>query len=135
MDSYKIIVYEGGKLPDNYKPMIYSKWLRSLKYGNDYFRLIDQGSYFRAYNAFVQARIKEATIRLAVLTDNEDVVLGWSAQRGNVLDYVHVQRDFRQQGIGTQLLGPDITTITHITKQGFSFWNNRLKEAKFNPFI
>ena len=135
--SYSVISYKGAELPKAYHNMVYSKWLRSLRYGNDDFKLIDQNSYFRAYPPFLRARIADprTLVRLAVLADDYDVVLGFAVMRNDVLDYVHVHKDYRRTGVGTALVPGGIEVITHITRQGMSFWNNRLSKAIFNPFI
>jgi len=135
VDKFQIIAFEVGKLPEQYKAMVFSKWLKSLRYGNDYFKLIESDSYFRAYHAFIEKLLSKSVVRLAVLADNYDAVLGFSVRRGVILDYVHVHKDYRRSGIGTSLIGTDIKFITHITRQGMSFWNNRLKDARLDPFI
>ena len=133
--SYKIITYKGNELPDNYKAMIFSKWLRSLRYGNDYFKLINQARYYAAYHVYVERLLTESTIRLATLSNDIDVVLGFSVCRGNVLDYVHVQKDYRRIGVGKSLVPcSEINCITHVTRQGMSFWNNLMPLAIFDPF-
>lgn len=135
--SYSVISYPGTSLPDTYQNLIFSKWLRSLRYGNDYYKLIDQDAYFIAYHAYISKLLAQpdAIVRLAVLTDDPDVVLGFSVTRGTTLDYVHVHKDFRKQGIGTTLVPKDIHSITHLTKIGMAIWNAKLAHAKFNPFI
>jgi GNAT superfamily N-acetyltransferase len=132
--SYQIISYKAGALPKQYQAMVYSKWLRSLRYGNDYFRLIDGDAYFNAYHLYLENILAKASIRLSVLSDDRDVVLGFSVHRGSILDYIHVQKDYRKQGIGLALLPPDITIITHLTRKGMTFWSSKLPKAKFNPF-
>ncbi len=74
-------------------------------------------------------------MKLAVLTDDRDVVLGFSVSRGKVLDYVHVQKDLRKQGIGTALIPLGIDTITHLTKSALPIWGSKYGSWKFNPFI
>jgi GNAT superfamily N-acetyltransferase len=136
--SYQVVLYSGGTLlPDRYRSLIFSKWLRSLRYGNDYFRLIDSSSYYSAYHQYLERILDNplTQVRLAMLSDDNDVVLGFSVARGTCLDYVHVHRDYRRSGIGTALLPKgQIDFISHITRKGMSFWNNRLKEARFDPF-
>ena len=141
--TYTVISYPASKLPDSYKNMIFSKWLRSLKYGNTYFKLIDNESYFAAYHKYVEMVIAkpETVVRLAVLSDDHDVVLGFSVARDNVLDYIHVQRDYRRESIGTSLIPAQMLVnkgegyvITHLTTIGVSIWNSKLSKAIFNPF-
>ncbi len=135
--TYKVISYPGPDLPAQYKNMVFSKWLRSLRFGNDYFKIIDSDAYFSSYHVYIAALLlkPDAVVRLAVLSDDYDVVLGFSVARGTVLDYVHVQRDYRRQGIGSSLIPDGTTIVTHLTKNGMSLWTSYLPTAKFNPFI
>lgn len=133
--SYSIISFLGKDLPSTYRNMIYSKWMRSLRHGNDYFKLMDSDSYYRAYNEHIDEILsKDTIVRLAVLTDDYDVVLGFSINRGNTLDYIHVHHSARKQGIGRALLLKNIDTITHVTNIGMSIWASKYPNWKFNPF-
>lgn len=145
MASYKIAVYSGSALPEQYRALIFSKWLRSLRYGNDYFKLIDQDTYFAVYHAYLEQLLTrpDSTVRLAVLTDDPDVVLGWAVSEGNRLHYVYVNRENRRVGIARKLSGR-FDVITHLTKMGMSIWashfnSDRSKQSAkplvvFNPF-
>jgi GNAT superfamily N-acetyltransferase len=137
MSSYSIIAYQAPLLPKTYEALIYSKWLRSLKYGNEYFKLIESQAYFSAYHTYIHNIITrpDTEIRLAVLTEDPDVVLGFSVHRGPVLEYIHVHKDMRHQGIGTSLFPDGITTITHLTNIGTSIWANKYPHLSFNPFV
>jgi GNAT superfamily N-acetyltransferase len=134
--SYSVISYPAFQLPETYRNMIFSKWLRSLRYGNDYFKLINSDDYYETYNKVIVNILKNpsAVVRIAVLTDAPDVVLGWSVHRGPILDFVHVHKDMRKQGIGTALLPKDITNITHVTKTGIAVWASKYPQFIFNPF-
>lgn len=116
--TYQIINFRSSELPDQYKALVFSKWLRSLRFGNPLFEKIDQDEYFKNYHIFIENLLRkpDSTIRLAVLSDDKDVVLGFSALREDVLDYVHVHRDQRKQGIARKLIPDTITTLTHLTK-------------------
>lgn len=131
--SYIILSYQGDDLPSQYRSLIFSKWLRSLRFGNDYFRLIDSDSYFTAYNNYIDSLLTKATTRLAVLSDDLDVVLGFSVSRKNILDYVHVHKDQRHQGIAKELVPLQIDTATHLTKDALKIWP-KYSHIKFNPF-
>jgi GNAT superfamily N-acetyltransferase len=134
-DTYSVSVCPREKL-DPFLPLIFSKWLRSLRYGNDYFRLIKAQAYYTAYHRYIQAVLNaEATqVRLAALTDDPDVVLGFSVSRGPILDYVHVHKDQRLQGIGKALVPKDITTITCLTRTALAIWGTKYPKLEFNPF-
>src|SRR5271166_2264578 len=133
--SYTVLKYQGSELPEQYKALVFSKWLRSLRYGNEYFKLIDQVVYFRMYHKYIElilSRIR-TIVSLAVLSDDKDVVLGFSVTESVVLHYTHVHANQRKQGIAKSLC-KDIEIITHITNDGLKIWG-KYPEVKFNPFI
>lgn len=136
MSSYSVIAYRSRDLPESCRNLVFSKWLRSLRHGNDYFRLTDSHAYFKAYDRYIAKILGEidTAVRLAVLSDDHDVVLGFSVSRANVLDYVHVHKDHRKMGIGTNLIPKGVDTITHVTRTGMSIWGSKYPRWKFNPF-
>lgn len=136
--TYDIIVHHGHKLPQQYVPLIFVKWLQSLRHGNPLFEKIKSDEYYKHYHTFIENLMKkpDSLIRLAVLSDDHDVVLGFSASREDVLDYVQVQRDYRRIGVARALIPAGITTFTHLTKTAMNIWqdNQHYKHLKFNPF-
>lgn len=129
--------------------MVLAKWLRSLRYGNEFFKLwnandyieevdgkeILHPGYFSRYEEYILNLLvrPRSIVRMAVLTDDRDVVLGWSLVEGQTLHYVHVQHDYRNQGIGRSIVPSNIETFSHITKAGMSIWASKGKHAKFDP--
>lgn len=136
-NTYTVIAYPAQGVPDSYRAMIFSKWLRSLRFGNDYFKLIDSTTYYAKYHIYLEELLRRpmAVARFAVLSDDHDVVLGFSLTEAEGLHYVHVHKDHRNKGIGTALVPKNIYTISHLTKIGLSIWNSKLPHAKFNPFF
>lgn len=135
--TYVVLSYPGASLPKQYEAMVYSKWLRSLRYGNDYFKLIDDKAYFENYHKFIEAILSkpDTRVRLAVLSEDADIVFGFAVVKGdNVLHYIHCQRDYRKTGIGKSLLPKNFDTITHLTTVGVSIWGAKYPGVKFNPF-
>lgn len=146
--EYSIISFHGWELPPQYHNVIYSKWLRSLRHGNDYFKLVDAEAYYSTYRRYIEKilSLPETVVRLAVIADDHDVVLGFSVSRKNILDYIHVLRirteiptglaisDYRRHGIGAHLLPPGIDTFTHLTKTALTIWGSKFQHWKFNPF-
>lgn len=134
--TYKILSFPGKDLPTEYKGLVFSKWLRSLRYGNQLFKLMDSISYFQSYHHYIENLLQkpDSKISLAVLSEDKDVVLGFSVHRGRILDYIHVHQDQREHGIGNKLLPKDIREITHITKLGTLLWKKKHPDWKFNPF-
>lgn len=136
MDSYKVIKFNGSQIPKRYEALLYSKLMRSLRYGNEYFRLIVQRAYYDSYNTYIKSLLERpgVVVRLAVLSDDDDVVLGWSLMEGSTLHYVYVNREYRKTGIGTTLVAGGFDTFTHITNIGMSVWSKKYPKAEFNPF-
>ena len=134
--TYSVISYSAHDLPQAYRGMVFAKWLRSLRFGNDYFKLVDSACYYSAYHRYISNILGklETVVTVAVLSDDKDVALGFSVSRGNILDYVHVHKDQRKQGIGTRLIPRGIDTITHLTRTGLSIWGSKYKAWKFDPF-
>ncbi len=136
MTTYSVLSFPGPAIPPDYQAIIYSGWLKSLRHGNDYFRLINPPQYYAAYHRYVSSILHkpEALVRLAVLTDDKDVVLGFSVVRDTILDYVCVFKNMRRQGIATSLVPADIDTITHLTKTALTIWGSKYGHWQFNPF-
>jgi hypothetical protein len=142
-DSYVVTTFSGPGLPKQFRNMIYSKWLKSLRHGNDMFKLIDPKSYYSYHHLLIDDLLGRPTcaVRLAALSDNPDVVLGFSVCRlgaVNVIDYVYVNRDVRKLGIGTSLLPP--TTVpeavyTHVTKTGLTIAKEHCPLWTYNPYV
>jgi len=135
--SYSIVTYPAAKLPLSYEGFVQAKWKRSLRDGNDLYKMVDAKSYFDAYEFYINRLLSTpgAVIRIAVLSDSPDVALGWSLISGDTLHYVFVQRDARNKGIGTALVPIPIQWISHITHIGARIWNNpKHKHIKLNPF-
>lgn len=135
--TYSVISFAGRSLPDQYRNLVLSKWLRTLRYGNDYFKLVDSDAYFKSYDAYIKSVILRpgSVVRLAVLSDAKDVALGWSVIENKILHYVYVSHEQRNRGIGMSLIPNRIETITHLTKAGIGIWNKKFSHAQFNPFL
>lgn len=136
MSSYRVLTYSALELPQAYEGLIYAKWLRSLRYGNDFFRLVYPGAYWKAYRLYLEniLRKPDCRISLAVLSDDHDVVLGFSVSRDKILDYIYVFNPQRKQGIGKALVPKDIEWFTHVTTLGLRIWADKCPQWKFNPF-
>jgi GNAT superfamily N-acetyltransferase len=132
--SFDIILYPGSLLPKNYEPMILSKMLRSLKYGNEYFKLIENNSYYQNYQRYIRSLLARpgAVVKLAVLSDDYDTVLGWSLVEPYKLHYCYVNKDYRRTGIGRALTKDPFMIITHLTHIGISIWASKYNN---NPII
>jgi hypothetical protein len=134
--TYKVISYPAAKLPPAYQSLIFAKWLRSLRYGNEIIKMIEPNAYFMAYHRYIEhlMQLPGATVRLAVLSDDRDVVLGFCMYRGSILYYIHVHKYMRGNGIAQSLTPKQISQFNHMTKAGEYLWQKRHKNWIFNPF-
>lgn len=134
--AYRVIKFAGAKLPEAYHGYVLARWKRSLRHGNDYYRLVKPDAYYDAYNRYLDQLVRHdfTEVRLAVLADDSDVVLGFASCRGSILDYVYVNKDMRGHGIARSLVPKHIETITHLTKTGLVIWSNKCPKWNFNPF-
>lgn len=136
--TYSVISFKGSELPQAYVNMVLSKWLRSLRFGNPTFTRIDSDQYYQHYEPYIKNLLKkpDSLVKLAVLSDDHDVVLGFSVSREDVIDYIHVHKDQRRQGIARKIFPEGITTMSHFTLTSGLIWqgNKKYKHLKFNPF-
>lgn len=142
-DYSKIIIrtYNANNLPKEYFPLIFSRWLRSLRFGAPWFKHINSDDYYSNYHKHIEMLLSKPDflVRLALLPKDDigpEVVVGFCCSREDVLDYVHVLSEWRNKRIGKALLPPGLTTFTNITSIALLIWRNtkNYKNLKFNPF-
>lgn len=134
--SYSVIAYLGSELPETYYNMILAKWLRTLRFGNDFFKLTESSSYFENYQKYIKSVLArpQCVVRLAVLSDATDVCLGFSVSEPGALHYVWSHKDNRRIGVASALMQFPFSVITHLTTAGMSIWQKKFPTAKFDPF-
>lgn len=136
--TYSILTFPHGTMPASYKNLIIANFLRSLRRGNDFYKLSEPDSYYRAYRRFVHMLLEHphTVVRLAVLSDAKDIVYCFALHRDEVLDFWFVFKDYRGQGIGRALFPDNIAVVSHITKTWILMWSrDKYKDIVFNPFI
>lgn len=136
-DSYKVIAFTGPSLPKEYQNMVFSKWMRRLRQGNEYFKLVDSECFYSAYHRYIAHLLSRplCVVRIAALTEDPDVALGFSVSEQKTLHFVITFNDYRRMGIGRSLVPFEVETITHLTKMGMMLWSQKLPKAIFNPFF
>jgi hypothetical protein len=134
--SYTILSFTGKDVPPQYHSVILSNWLRTLRFGNPVFKQIDSFVFYKHYEFNLKRKLRDGSciVRLAVLTEDNDVVLGFSVHHKNVLDYISVKKNMRRNGIARALLPQGIEKFTHFTKTGALIWQEKFKNWKFDPF-
>jgi ribosomal protein S18 acetylase RimI-like enzyme len=143
-DSYIITTYSGPGLPKQYRNLIYSKWLKSLRYGNEQLKMVDPKAFYGYHHLLIDDLLGRPVthVRIASLEDDLDVVLGFCVCRPSapcVIDYVYVNKDFRRQGLGSQLVRGPLAmfsdyVFTHLTKTGLTIASKKYPEWKYDPY-
>lgn len=114
-------------------PFILSTWLRGLRYGNDWFALIDKDAYFTKYAVVVDNLLRNSYVSVACLASDPEVIVGYIVYDVGVLHWVYVKKAWRRLGLAKQLVPYNpIERITHLTKLG-----QRLmpEHWRFDPFL
>lgn len=134
--TYSVIYFPSKDIPESYLPVVYSRWLKSHRFGSPLMKRIDANNYYKYWHEHIENLMAkdDAIMRFAVLSDDRDIVLGFSHCRGDILDYVHVAGDYRKLGIARDLVPYNIKAISHITETGYNIWQKKHKEWKFTPF-
>ena len=115
---------------------IFSTWLRGLRFGNDWFELIESDSYYKAYHRVIEMILKDpgTVITVACLKDDAVVILGYSVANSlGGLHWVHVKSAWRGIGIANSLKPQAVDYVTHLTNTGRSILKKHPKVI-FNPF-
>lgn len=128
------LVATRNMVPEDHN-FILATWLRGLRYGNDWFALIDKDAYFKTYHTVIETMLvnPDITVRLACLKDDQDVILGYSVYNKTRLDFVFVKKAWRGIGIAKSLLPPTVETVSHLTDVGRSILR-KYPNIRFNPF-
>lgn len=113
---------------------ILSTWLNGLRYGNDWFKEIDQETYFKAYHPIVCNLIFDSKVSVACLKEDPSVILAYSVHDGDVLHYVFCKEVWRGIGLSKDLIPQNLKVVTHLTKTGLSILKKKYPNAIFNPF-
>lgn len=114
---------------------ILATWLRGLKYGNDWFQMIDPEAYFLVYQKVIEAILQrpDTVVKVACLVEDRDVLIGYSVYAGDRLDWLFVKKNWRNIGVARSLVPENINVITHLTAVGKTILRKH-PTVKFNPF-
>lgn len=115
---------------------ILSTWLRGLRYGNQWFGMIEQEVYFKMYKPIIERLLVKPTVsvKVACLKDDPEVILSYSVLEQDRLHWVFTKKAWRQMGLANDLIPKEIKTLTHITHIGESLYLKK-KQLTFNPFL
>lgn len=117
-------------------PFIYASWLKGLRYGNDWFSLIESDHYYKNYHAVIEHLLNDpnTTVLIACLQEDPDVILGFSVSSGDRLHWVFVKQRWRKIGIARSLAPTQVSSVSHLTDAGKSILK-RHPGVTFKPFL
>lgn len=116
------------------RAFVKATFLRGMYHGDSWFSVMPKDLFMRNYALIIEALIAKNLIQVACLTDDPDVIIGYSliSPDFQVMHWVFVKKAFRGLGIGKALIPMSIKVVTHLTKPGKSLMDKY--KAIFNPF-
>lgn len=116
------------------RAFILATWLKGLRFGNLWYRLIEDKIYFRMYHRVIESILAKPGVSITVACLKEDpmVIVGYSISEGDKLHWVHVKKAWRKIKTATALVSPNTQTVTHLTDTGKTIFLR--KNWTFNPF-
>jgi len=129
----ELVAFRAGTMED--AGFIFSTWLKGLRFGNDWYALIDSKVYFSVYHKVIEDILSKpnVTVKVACLKEDPNVILGYAVYSNTRLDWVHIKRHWRNIGLAKDLVPNNIATVSHVTSVGRSILKKR-NNITFNPF-
>lgn len=133
INKSELVSIRPGQIQD--RNFILATWLKGLRFGNDWFELIESHIYFAAYHQVIDSILAnpETLVAVACLKEDPEVILGYSIANQDTLHWVFVKKAWRSIGIAKSLVSDTTTTVTHVTDTGRSILRKR-PGVRFNPF-
>ena len=116
--------------------LVFATWLKSYQTSSIHAKGIPKDLFFAEHHRLIERIFeRDPVVRLAVLPDDHDVVLGWVVGTPGIVHYVYVKPSFRRYGIARALLKPfgDKFTYTHATYVLRDLYP-RLDGCVYNPY-
>lgn len=130
-------IYVVRQYRDSDKNFVLATFLRGLYYGNEFYNMILKQEFMDNYKLIAEALLapERNMIHVAVLSDDSDVILGYSvvSHDHETLHWVFVKAAWRKQGIAKSLIPATINTYSHFTTVGLSL-AKKFPNLIFNPF-
>lgn len=123
-------------VPADYN-FIISTWLKGLRYGNEWFGMIEQKTYYEHQHMVIEKILEDpgTNIKVACLKADPEVILAYSILRKDdtVLDWTFCKSAWRGIGLAKSLVPLTVKTVTHVTKSGVSIIKKH--PLSFNPYL
>jgi hypothetical protein len=123
----KAIIREANTGSDH--AFLYSTWRNALWYSKKRDPK-DADAFYKDLSQKIATLLKVpgTQVKIACLSDDPDMLLGWSVMNGDLLVFVYVKIDYRRKGIGRLLTKGFKTFDVPQTKIGRSLLEKFLKE-------
>lgn len=118
------------------KSFILSTFLRGIYYGNEFYGLMPKQIFMDNYKHVGEALVSKATVKVACLKDDPEVILGYSILSNDYsnIAFVYVKSVFRNKGIARSLVPARPVSYSHFTTLGLTL-AKKFDSIVFNPFI
>lgn len=119
-ESSLVIVREWGP---NDVPFIYSTWRNAIYYGWLELPGLEPRpqpkEFFKIQTIYIDGILEVADVRVAVLSDDPDTIVGYGVYSSEHLYFIYVKEAYRREGIGKLLYPSFIETVgPQLTKVG-----------------
>lgn len=117
MDEARVVLRAFDK--DRDQAFIYGTWRNSSYHSAEVKPEEIPKIFFSQMTKKIRETLDVAQVKIACLSDDPQLIIGYSIARGDHLDFIYVKDDYREKGIGQMLMPKDIKTVTkHLTKIG-----------------
>lgn len=129
-EGLRIIVRD---MQPNDKEFIMDSWLKGQYNGSPYWSQMPIRLFYQEYTKRIEEILTKATVKVAVMEEGSETIIGFSVHSGNTLHWVYTKLDYRSQGI-MRLLTKNLTieAVSSTTLPGASI--TKKKKLSFNPF-
>lgn len=121
-------------VPETDRNFVLATWINGQRYGNPYFKSIEQEAYFKHFGAHIRKIVDDGrnTIGIACSQSDPRWIAGFCVSRGPELYWIHVRDGFRNRGIAKLMLPQGIRIVKSLTKIGSSI--AKRKGFPFDPY-
>jgi hypothetical protein len=136
MSNFKGL-YDIRDYKESDKNFILATFLRGLYYGDSWFSSIPKDIFMDSYGRVANRLVSDprVSIKLAVLREDPDVILGYSlvSKDQQAIIWAYTKSAWRKQGIARSLIPSNPLYVMHLSELGKQLLP-KLPSAVFNPF-
>ncbi len=113
--------------PNKDSGLIYDSYPKGVFHGSVISPQASKSQWMKAFYQVVKDQLLHSVVRIACSEEDPGTILGYSITTGEILNFVYVKSDVRNQGIGTLLTRNKFTKIDQgtLTKIGMAILKKR----------